>query len=236
MRRSRLGAHEYARTEGEAEASRQGARDQFRLVVAAFTLAANVQRDGDNGVSAPFVRLRRDDFRETASEPVSKPSDFVVLHHQDRARERIIIDREGTGALEGVEVRATKAAEGPLDLGRDGRGERPAADLAHRIDDALERSEAGVADRDSVGAKQRVSADATRRWKKHRGQCVERVPNGHGCVVNREDNEEKLPQIAQRGKQDHSKRRRDLEEALLHLFLAGNAVEGPRHRFEALLL
>jgi hypothetical protein len=108
--RTRDGAYKKAWPNGEPETLRERPGDEFGLIVAAFPKTAEVERDGNNGIGAPFIALGGNKFEELIREPITEPHDFVIFHEEDGAGERVVVDRERPGAIEGIEIGTAEAA------------------------------------------------------------------------------------------------------------------------------
>ena len=70
------------------------------MVVATFAKAIGVKRDGNYYVGLEMIRLSRHDFGQLGSEPIAEAGDLFVFEQQDRAVERVIVNRVAAGACE----------------------------------------------------------------------------------------------------------------------------------------
>src|SRR6202167_1050910 len=100
--------------------------------------------------------------------------------------ERAVVDRVASRARERKRVQAPEAAERPKGVSGNFGSERAAAAIAHGVGDRLKGGQTIRADGDAARGDERLPANSAGRREEHCGNGVDRIPNDHRSVVNRE--------------------------------------------------
>ena len=99
---------------------------------------------------------------------------------------RVVVDRVASRARERKRVQTAETAERPNGLSGNLGNKRAAAAIAHGVGDGLKGGQAIRADGDAACGDERLAANSAGRREEHCGNGVDRIPNDHRIVVNRE--------------------------------------------------
>src|SRR5579864_473977 len=170
--RSRFRPHEQVSAQRESQSSGERPGDQFCLIVAAFTPARRVQRNGHYHVSREDFRLGAYFFFQSSREPMAESRQFLVFQETDRSGHLVAVISIAASAIESIDPSPAGEAQWRCGLGRNFRNERPATKCATWAAQRRERGEALLANRQKARRSEDVTADAARRGENHRDKRV----------------------------------------------------------------